>query len=64
MGSRHQLHPDRTAADRIVQAMVVIADTDFICPYCGAEFCNTFALTYHVKRCEAQKGKTEPEESK
>jgi len=44
--------------------MVVIADTEFICPYCCAEFCNTFALIYHVKRCEAQKGKTEPEESK
>lgn len=44
--------------------MVVIDDTDFICPYCGAEFCNNFALMYHFKRCEAHKGKTEPEESK
>lgn len=35
-----------------------------VCIYCGAEFCNTFALMYHVKRCEAHKGKTEPEESK
>lgn len=39
-----------------------VVEPEPICPHCGAEFCNMFALFLHLKRCQAIIGKTEPEE--
>ena len=40
------------------------APLPYECSYCGADFCNQFALINHLKRCQAYNGKTEPGELK
>lgn len=41
---------------------MIYTPLDYICPHCGADFCNEFALLNHIAKCQEHVGKQEPED--